>query len=84
MPLSTLESLIHCLLYLTSVFHMTAEKLLSSLFQKRETSLKIMRFYIKPLRHQESTFLEGLCKRGEQTDNYFLGCSFPTIFINEN
>jgi len=69
MPLSTLKSFIHCLLYLTSVFLMTAEKLLSPLFQKHQTSLKIMRFDMKPLRHQDSTILEGLCRRGEQIDN---------------
>ena len=80
MLLSTLKSFIHCLPYLTSVFLITAEKLFSPLFQKHETSLKIMRFDMKPLRYQETTFLEGLCRTGEQTDNNFLGCSF----LNEN
>lgn len=72
MPLSIPKTLIRCLLYRTSVFPMTVEKLLSPLSQKHKACLKIMRFDMKPLRHQDSTFLEGPCRRQEQKTTFWV------------
>lgn len=66
-----------------SIFTMTAERFHSTLFQKHETTLKIIRFDIKPLRHQEIIYLEWLYRRGEQTQSTVIFSKCPVIYLKK-